>query len=118
MVSGRAVLGVGIALLLVVGVLMVGGFNFVMPAFRGSPPVDVLSISLVKQNGLYYDEIALRNHGSETVTVEVYIKNAGDLSVRHSSATVICSGCLVMVLILEFGGGVPNPSQTPEQYRM
>jgi len=104
-----------LGLLGVVGVLIVGGFFFVMPGSRGSPPVDVLSISLVKQNGMYYDQIAIRNHGSQAVTVRVYIKTAADFDPRHSSPTVICPGCVVTVLILELQ---PSSNQTPEQYQM
>jgi hypothetical protein len=101
--------------LLVVAILL----SLVLPWYpavtsQSTPPVDVLysESGLTYENGLYYDKIVLRNHGSETITVVAVIKTEFDYSPRRSSPTTICSGCTVTVLIKEIQ---PLATQTPEQ---
>jgi hypothetical protein len=82
---------------------------------KPAPPVDVLwnSSGWTKANGVYFDSVVIRSHGSSNVTVVVEIKDLMDSKPRISDPVTLCAGCNATVQIEAVQ---PLPTFTYDEY--
>jgi hypothetical protein len=104
------VMVLGVVLVLIGVVIMALAF-----APEPSPPVDVLfnQSGIATANGVYFDSIMIRNHGTSNVTVVVEVQTSLDTKPRLSDPITLCGGCTGTVTVEELQS---SQNQTPDQY--